>query len=230
MKREDYINEMVEDIKAFVKDNIGKYNLKRDDIEDKLYDDLWYEDSVTGHRSGSYTSNPQKAKENIDGAEDVIREMAEKWFGCKDDKIFVGEHFLNKDWEWFDVNIRCYLLREAISIALDELRWHPSRLTDEEKAHQIAWEDTKHYDPNVCKQEWVEMGAREMAAWKDEQFAKERKELIAKANQAVTYSHESGAIWMKECLIEKAMKWLIKGGYFVNSTETIEDFKKAMEE
>lgn len=30
--------------------------------------------------------------------------------------------------------------------------------------------------------------------------------------------------------LEKACKWLLKGGYFVNSTETIDDFKRAMEE
>lgn len=31
-------------------------------------------------------------------------------------------------------------------------------------------------------------------------------------------------------MIEKACKWLQDGGYFVNSNETIEDFRKAMEE
>lgn len=31
-------------------------------------------------------------------------------------------------------------------------------------------------------------------------------------------------------MIEKACKWLLRGGYFVNSTETIDDFKRAMEE
>ena len=30
-------------------------------------------------------------------------------------------------------------------------------------------------------------------------------------------------------MIEKACKWLQDGGYFVNSNETIEDFRKAME-
>lgn len=43
-------------------------------------------------------------------------------------------------------------------------------MTDKDKAHQIAWEHTKHYDPICCKQEWVEMGAREMAIWKNQQF------------------------------------------------------------
>lgn len=31
-------------------------------------------------------------------------------------------------------------------------------------------------------------------------------------------------------MIEKACRWLIEGGYFVNNTETIDDFKRAMEE
>lgn len=30
--------------------------------------------------------------------------------------------------------------------------------------------------------------------------------------------------------IEKACEWLLKGGYFVNNTETINDFKQAMKE
>ena len=30
--------------------------------------------------------------------------------------------------------------------------------------------------------------------------------------------------------IDKACEWLIRGGYFVNSNETIEDFRKDMEE
>lgn len=31
-------------------------------------------------------------------------------------------------------------------------------------------------------------------------------------------------------MIEKACRWLLEGGYFVNNTETIDDFKRAMEE
>ena len=38
-----------------------------------------------------------------------------------------------------------------------------------------------------------------------------------------------GAKWADRTMIEKACKWLLKGGYFVNNTETINDIKKAME-
>jgi len=34
-----------------------------------------------------------------------------------------------------------------------------------EKAHEIAWQISKHYDPNACKEEWCEMAAKDMADW-----------------------------------------------------------------
>lgn len=39
-----------------------------------------------------------------------------------------------------------------------------------------------------------------------------------------------GAEWADKTMIEKVEQWLIRGGYFVNSNETIEDFRKVMEE
>ena len=33
----------------------------------------------------------------------------------------IAEKFLSEDWEYFDVTIRCYLLGQAISEALDEI-------------------------------------------------------------------------------------------------------------
>lgn len=41
---------------------------------------------------------------------------------------------------------------------------------------------------------------------------------------------EEGAKWADKTMIDKACEWLLKGGYFVNNNETIEDFRKAMEE
>jgi predicted molibdopterin-dependent oxidoreductase YjgC len=45
----------------------------------------------------------------------------------------------------------------------------------------------------------------------------------------VQQTFEEGAKWADKTMIEKACNWLLKGGYFVNNTETINDFKKAME-
>lgn len=46
----------------------------------------------------------------------------------------------------------------------------------------------------------------------------------------VSEGFREGAKWADKTMIEKACDWLLKGGYFVNNTETINDFKKAMEE
>ena len=46
----------------------------------------------------------------------------------------------------------------------------------------------------------------------------------------VADAFEKGAYWADKTMIEKACEWLIRGGYFVNSNETIEDFRKAMED
>lgn len=39
-----------------------------------------------------------------------------------------------------------------------------------------------------------------------------------------------GAEWADKTMLDRACKWLENGGYFVNSNETIEDFRKAMKE
>lgn len=51
------------------------------------------------------------------------------------------------------------------------LESHINSMSIKEKAHQIAWETSKHYDPNACKQEWCEMAAIDMAAWLEKQGA-----------------------------------------------------------
>lgn len=35
----------------------------------------------------------------------------------------------------------------------------------EKKAKEIAWQESKHYDPIACKQEWCQMAAIDMACW-----------------------------------------------------------------
>lgn len=49
-------------------------------------------------------------------------------------------------------------------------------------------------------------------------------------SEACCQAYIKGATDQREIDIEKACEWLKHGGYFVNNTETLEDFKKAMEE
>lgn len=123
MNRQEYIEQMRDDIIEYVKDNSIELFDEDGNVDegakDKLYDDLWIEDSVTGNGSASYTFSSAKAHENIIGAEDVIRDMCEEWGIDSGDLAY---HFLNEDWEWFDVSIRCYLLAGALDLACDELQ------------------------------------------------------------------------------------------------------------
>lgn len=50
------------------------------------------------------------------------------------------------------------------------------------------------------------------------------------SSKDIKEAFEEGAKWADKTMIDKACEWLEKGGYFVNSNETINDFRKAMEE
>ena len=113
-ERYNYMEAMKKDIKEYINNEV---NLKdftdRDDLEEKLNEDLWVNDSVTGNASGSYYCNSWKAEEAICHNLDLLGE-AMKEFGCEVD-------LLEKGAEWADVTIRCYLLGQAIGEVLDDM-------------------------------------------------------------------------------------------------------------
>ena len=118
MTNYDYLESMKTDINEYLEENKELLELDRDELEEKLNDDLWTEDSVTGNASGSYTFCRATAKEYVVDNMDLVAEMANE-FGI--DKATIGEKFLDYEWEWFDVSIRCYLLGAAIHESLEEL-------------------------------------------------------------------------------------------------------------
>lgn len=118
-------------------------------------------------------------------------------------------------------------------------------MTNEEKAQEIIGVGCNRQNCSECggglsvAEGCVEFRhLKEMAEWKDEQFSIERKQLIEKANQAVTQSFENGAIFKKQEMIDKACKFLKSYrqdtpdglGYFAGivNDKTIEDFKNYM--
>jgi len=118
----DYLEAVKDDVKEYIKNevNVGDYS-DRDEMRERLYDTLFCEDSVTGNASGSYTFNSYKAKEYIESdpeAYDYIRELVSE-YGI--DAETTADKFLNEDWEYWDVSIRCYLLYQAVDKALEEL-------------------------------------------------------------------------------------------------------------
>lgn len=131
MNNYNYLESIKEDVKEYLKNEADidttelEYN--RDGLEEKLHDELWVHDSVTGNASGSYWCNTFKARECVLDNMDLLQEMCRE-FG--EDGETIGNKFLNDEWEWMDVSIRCYLLGQAISKALDEIE---EELQDEEQ-------------------------------------------------------------------------------------------------
>ena len=82
-------------------------------LEEKMYDEFFVEDSVTGNASGSYTFNAYEAEQNLSGNWDLAKEAMEE-FGCKENPFDKGP-------EWVDVTIRCYLLGQCLADAMEEI-------------------------------------------------------------------------------------------------------------
>lgn len=128
----DYLEAMKSDISDYIRDEINTrdYN-DRDELEERLNDVLFVEDSVTGNASGSYTFNSIKAcdyvMDNIDLCKEALTEF------CASAET-ISEKFLSEDWEYFDVTIRCYLLGYAISKVLDEIEDELTFADDEKDA------------------------------------------------------------------------------------------------
>lgn len=118
MERYNYLESMIEDIKEYIHDNYTAEEItenleNRSEWENSLNDDLWTVDSVTGNASGSYTFSTYKAEEYIARNLDLLAEALRE-FGDSTD-------YLEKGAEACDVTIRCYLLYQAITKALDEI-------------------------------------------------------------------------------------------------------------
>ena len=118
----NYRKVMMEDIREWINDenNLTLTDWTRDryELEEYLNDTLWVEDSITGNGSGSYTSTNVEASlyvlDNVHLLKQAIKEFSV-------DSETVASKFLEEDWKYFDVTIRCYMLNEAISYVLDEM-------------------------------------------------------------------------------------------------------------
>ena len=121
----NYLESMKDDIREYLEEEqrMGYLDMaewtnddgtmNRDALEQKLNDDLWVCDSVTGNASGSYTFNTFTAEEYLAHNWDLLQEALQE-FCCECNPIEKGA-------EWCDVTIRCYLLGSAISEVLDEM-------------------------------------------------------------------------------------------------------------
>ena len=124
----NYLEAMKSDIMDYIRNEVNTNEFaSREELEESLNDDLWTVDSVTGNGSGSYTFNRSEAEEYVNDNSDLLREAISEF---DVDSETVAEKFLDADYEYFDVTIRCYLLGQAISEALDDME---DELTFEEE-------------------------------------------------------------------------------------------------
>lgn len=116
MTNYNYLEAVISDVLDYIKEeiNLDEWKGNREGLEEKLNDELWTVDSVTGNASGSYTFNTWEAEENLAHNWDLLAEALDE-FGQD------GTDVLRQGAEAMDVTIRCYLLGQAIAEALDEL-------------------------------------------------------------------------------------------------------------
>ena len=129
-------NDYLKDIQNLVNDNYGYADeIKiRDQLEERLNDELWIEDSITGNSSGSYTFNREKAKEYVLSDIDTVIE-AYREFGEKEE---FADDMYDENWEKMDVTARCYMLGEALSDVLDEHNDDIQSIIDEKEAEPTS--------------------------------------------------------------------------------------------
>lgn len=115
----NYYEAMMNDVRSYINNEIELNDFETiEELEESLNDNLWIDDSVTGNGSGSYTFNRWTAQEYVTENEDLCREALEEF--CVDADT-IAEKFLEADWEYFDVTIRCYLLGQIVGAVLEEI-------------------------------------------------------------------------------------------------------------
>ena len=115
MEKYNYLKNVTNDAKAAILENLNYWKFSdREELEEIANDELWINDSVTGNASGSYTFSTWQAEENL------CHNMDELEDACDEFGQDIGEA-VKQGAEYCDVTIRCYLLGQAISAALDEL-------------------------------------------------------------------------------------------------------------
>ena len=121
MEKYNYLEAVTNDAKTAILENMDMWEWhNREELEENANDWLWTADEVTGNGSGSYTFNREAAKEYVtrsDDGMDTLRDAVRE-FDCEHEAFSA---FMEENWEYLDVTIRCYLLSQAISAAIDEL-------------------------------------------------------------------------------------------------------------
>ena len=112
MERYDYEEAMRKDIREYLEENWEKGKRIEDRDRDKLHDDMWVADGVTGNGSGSF--NSFEAEENVCHNLDLLGEALDEF--CVDGATLAQK----MTGEWADVTIRCMMLGRVENEVFDE--------------------------------------------------------------------------------------------------------------
>ena len=111
-------NEAVKaDVKEYIQERYTTEEIieglaEREEFDEKLYNEMWTADAVTGNGSGSYTFSTWQAEENLCHNMDLLADALDDFgYGFSD---------IERGAEFCDVTIRCYLLGSALAEVLDE--------------------------------------------------------------------------------------------------------------
>lgn len=124
MEKYNYREVIKSDIKEWMTyEYDGRYNdYNFNDMCDRLYDDLWAENAITGNDEDYYDSE-YKCEEYLYHNFDLLFEALYE-FGYTGPELInaVKTHCKNDSFSrWADATIRCYLLSECLEKALKEL-------------------------------------------------------------------------------------------------------------
>lgn len=113
----DFRQAVTDDVKDYLKQlDVGTFAMLVQDYQDTIQDiedRMFISDSVTGNGSGSYTFSTMKAERNLVGNWSLLQEARDEL--CPDTDL------IKKGAEYCDVLIRCYLLPESLTKALNDL-------------------------------------------------------------------------------------------------------------
>ena len=122
MEKYDYKKAIIQDIKQYIKDNHWVENCYDNDKDyyenlDILYDEVWAEDSITGN-GFNYYDTEKKCQEYIASNLALYFQAANDFCDFPND----GTPWIYKNpAQHMDATIRCYLLRECLEEACEEM-------------------------------------------------------------------------------------------------------------
>lgn len=112
----NYFESVLEDVRNNLEYYPREEGESLEEYEERLNDEMWTDDSITGNGSGSYTFSTYKAEENLLHNFDEIEKVASA-FG---EEPIISDGYEHGA-EWWDVTIRCYYLSSAIAQVIEAM-------------------------------------------------------------------------------------------------------------